>query len=106
MINHEELLKKITAEVVSDENVNKIKLAITDIDGILRGKYVHKEKFKSILEGGFGFCDVVFGWDSSDVSYYNSSVTGWHTGYPDAKVALANKGINVLVDTARKFIKP
>ena len=27
----------------------------------------------------------------------------WST---DEKVALANKGINVLVDTARKFIKP
>ena len=27
----------------------------------------------------------------------------WST---DAKVALANKGINLLVDTARKFIKP
>src|SRR6201990_286872 len=62
----------------------KIKVAITDVDGVLRGKYLHKDKFISALETGFGFCNVVFGWDSSDVCYDNGSYTGWHTGYPDA----------------------
>jgi len=66
----------------------KVKLAVTDIDGILRGKVVSKEKFLSIAEGGFGFCDVVFGWDSSDKAYDNSKFTGWHTGYPDAQACL------------------
>ena len=49
---------------------NKVKVACSDIDGILRGKYLHKDKFFGAAEpypkGGFGFCDVVFGWDSSD----------------------------------------
>jgi glutamine synthetase len=27
---------------------------------------------------------VVFGWDSGDVCYDNSTYTGWHSGYPDA----------------------
>jgi len=63
-----------------------IKVAVTDLDGILRGKYLHKEKFLSAAENGFGFCNVVFGWDSSDVCYDNSQYTGWHTGYPDAQV--------------------
>lgn len=62
----------------------KVKLAIVDVDGILRGKYVHKDKFLSAADSGFGFCNVVFGWDSSDVCYDNASYTGWHTGYPDA----------------------
>ena len=62
----------------------KVKVAITDVDGILRGKYVHKEKFLSAAETGFGFCNVVFGWDSADVCYDNTTYTGWHTGYPDA----------------------
>ena len=44
----------------------RVKVAVSDIDGILRGKYIHKEKFASAVEGGFGFCDVVFGWDSHD----------------------------------------
>lgn len=62
----------------------KVKLAVTDIDGILRGKVVLLDKFLGIAEGGFGFCDVVFGWDSNDVAYDNVQYTGWHTGYPDA----------------------
>lgn len=61
----------------------KIKLAVTDLDGILRGKYIHRDKFLSAIEGGFGFCGVIFGWDSSDVCYDNADHTGWHTGYPD-----------------------
>ena len=63
----------------------KVKVAVTDIDGVMRGKYLHKDKFLSAAEGGgFGFCNVVFGWDSADVCYDNATYTGWHTGYPDA----------------------
>jgi len=63
---------------------HRVKLAVSDIDGVLRGKYVHKDKFASALEGGFGFCDVVYGWDLNDQCYDNTTVTGWHKGYPDA----------------------
>lgn len=63
----------------------KVKLAVTDLDGVLRGKYIHQNKFSSALEGGgFGFCNVVFGWDCSDRCYDNAEFTGWHTGFPDA----------------------
>jgi len=63
----------------------KVKVAVTDIDGVMRGKYLHKDKFLAAAEGGgFGFCNVVFGWDSADVCYDNATYTGWHTGYPDA----------------------
>ena len=41
-----------------------------------------------LLEGGFGFCNVVFGWDSSDLAYEGMKYTGWHTGYPDAVAKL------------------
>lgn len=73
-------------DYVKQHPLQKVKLAITDIDGILRGKYVSAEKFLSIAESSFGFCDVVFGWDSNDVAYDNAQFTGWHTGYPDALV--------------------
>ena len=69
---------------LNEQGATKVKLAVTDIDGILRGKMISYEKFLSIVEKGFGFCDVIFGWDSSDVAYDNSTFTGWHTGYPDA----------------------
>jgi glutamine synthetase len=66
----------------------KVKVAVADIDGILRGKYLHIDKFDSALRNGFGFCDVVFGWDCADLCYDNVAYTGWHTGYPDATVRL------------------
>ncbi len=63
---------------------NRVKVAVADIDGILRGKYIHKDKFESALEAGFGFCDVVYGWDCHDQCYDNTTLTGWHKGFPDA----------------------
>ena len=62
----------------------RVKVAVCDIDGILRGKYLHKDKFEAALEGGFGFCDVVYGWDCHDQCYDNTTYTGWHKGFPDA----------------------
>ncbi|WP_316823529.1 glutamine synthetase family protein [Pedobacter gandavensis] len=66
----------------------KVKVAVADIDGVLRGKYISTEKFLSVLEGRLGFCDVTFGWDMADMAYDNAKYTGWHTGYPDAQVKL------------------
>ena len=69
---------------LTEQDTQKVKLAVTDIDGVLRGKVVSFEKFKSIAEKGFGFCNVIFGWDAADLAYDNARITGWHTGYPDA----------------------
>jgi len=72
-----------------DENgIDNVKVGVFDTDGILRGKYMHREKFLSALESGFGFCDVVLGWDSNDQLYDRSTYTGWHTAYPDAQARL------------------
>lgn len=73
-------------EYVEQSDFHSVKLGVFDIDGVLRGKYVSKSKFLSVLEKGFGFCDVVLGWDSNDQLYDNVTLTGWHTGYPDACV--------------------
>lgn len=75
-------------QYVKDHPSGKVKVAITDIDGIHRGKYISAEKFLSTLEGRLGFCDVVFGWDMNDALYDNVKFTGWHTGYPDAPVKI------------------
>lgn len=84
----EEKSAKQTMAAIKESPSLKVKLVITDIDGILRGKLVSKEKFLSISEKGFGMCDVVFGWDAADTAYDNTRYTGWHTGYPDAHVNL------------------
>lgn len=77
---------KSVTDYVKNHPAGKVKIAISDIDGILRGKYVSTDKFLSILadDGHTGFCDVVFGWDANDVTYDNTQYTGWHTGFPDA----------------------
>ena len=59
---------------------NRVKVAVSDIDGVLRGKYLHKEKFFAAAERGFGFCDVVFGWAMADHCYDNNPLTGRHQG--------------------------
>ena len=69
-----------THRYVSESGVRKVKLGVADVDGILRGKYVSREKFLGILEKGFSFCDVIVGWDSNDQLYDNVAYTGWHTG--------------------------
>ncbi|MCY4355061.1 MAG: hypothetical protein OXC09_09825 [Truepera sp.] len=75
-------------QIVEQRGLDHLKVGVFDLDGILRGKYMSREKFLSALEGGFGFCDVVLGWDSRDQLYDNVTITGWHTGYPDAPVRL------------------
>ncbi|MEM1137727.1 MAG: glutamine synthetase [Bacteroidota bacterium] len=80
--------KEVVIDAVKKSPYDKVKLAVCDIDGVLRGKIMHRDKFLHTLESDFGFCDVVFGWDAADVSYENSSYTGWHTGYPDAKAVI------------------
>ena len=80
----QQLSPKEILQQLAEQNTEKVKLAVTDLDGILRGKMISYEKFVSIVENGFGFCNVIFGWDAGDAAYDNSSYTGWHTGYPDA----------------------
>jgi len=75
-------------EAVRKSGTGKVKVAAADIDGVLRGKYLHIDKFFSAVESGFGFCDVVFGWDVGDQPYDNAYMTGWHLGFPDAMVQL------------------
>lgn len=75
-------------KIVSERGLNHVKVGVFDVDGVLRGKYISREKFFSALDNGFGFCDVVLGWDVKDRLYDNASYTGWHTGYPDALVRI------------------
>ena len=76
------------AEYARSHGSGKVKIAFTDIDGILRGKYISTEKFLSVIESGTSFCDVIFGWDAGDVTYDNVDFTGWHSGYPDCPARL------------------
>ena len=54
MSSVEELLKKL-----SDAGVRRVKVAVTDVDGLLRGKYVSMEKFAAAADSHLGFCNVL-----------------------------------------------
>src|SRR5262249_14845980 len=75
-------------KIVKERGLSHVKVGVHDIDGVLRGKYLHVDKFHSALEGGMGFCDVVLGWDSYAQLYDTVAFTGWTPAYPDATVRL------------------
>jgi glutamine synthetase len=81
-------------QLLAERDIEHVKIGVFDGDGILRGKYLSREKFLGSLEKGLGFCDVVLGWDSNDQLFDNVKFTGWHTAYPDAP-------IRVLPETCR-----
>jgi glutamine synthetase len=73
---------------LTERGIEHVKIGVFDTDGIMRGKYLSREKFLSGLDKNLGFCDVILGWDSNDALYDNTRFTGWHTAYPDATVRL------------------
>ncbi|MFM8606482.1 MAG: glutamine synthetase family protein [Hyphomicrobiales bacterium] len=81
---------------VRKRDVPYVRLGVFDMDGVFRGKYVNRDKFESAIEKGLGFCDVVVGWDSNDQLYDNVTVTGWHTGYPDAEVRMVPETMRLI----------
>ena len=100
-------LKKLTTtqdikSYLSDREIEYVKVGITDIDGVLRGKYMHIDKFLKAIKEGFGFCDVIFGWDNADDLYFlpytekNKPFTGWHTGFPD-------QNLKIVLDSIRNI---
>lgn len=73
---------------ILDNPDERVRVAIADVDGVLRGKYLHRDLLAGALSEGFGFCNGVFGWDCEDTLYDNCAYTGWHTGYPDVRVRI------------------
>lgn len=82
------MTKQELIDKIKNSPHNMIKVAVTDVDGILRGKIMHKQKFFDVLENSFGFCDVIMGWDCTDNLNTNTTLTGWHTGFPDTQAAI------------------
>ena len=73
-----------------------VRFAVTDIDGVCRGKHLSGEKVAGMLAGGGTIASALFGWDIADALYDNVSFTGFHTGYPDV-------GLHLDASTARQL---
>lgn len=99
------------AALVADcrsRGVRQVKIAVTDVDGVLRGKYLSLDKLESMLAGTSGgtagFCDCVLGWDLDDQLYDNAAFTGWHTGFPDARYRLDGQTLRDLPGEGTPFL--
>ncbi len=75
-------------EELKQHGSTRVKLGITDIDGVMRGKYLSMQKFESLAPSSAGFCDCIFGWDINDQLYDNTAFSGWHKGFPDTPYRL------------------
>lgn len=82
--------------LIEERDIRHVKVGFFDLEGVMAGKYMAKEKFLSALDDGFAFCDVVFGWDLNDQLLDNLKLTGWETGYGDAQIQLIPEGTREL----------
>ena len=83
-----------SASVLANEPY--VRFAVTDIDGVCRGKHLSGEKVAGMLADGGTIASALFGWDIADALYDNVSFTGFHTGYPDV-------GLRLDASTARQL---
>ena len=93
--------KKLLANKIAHykkERIQFVKLAFSDIDGVMRGKLVTLDKFESIASSEGSFCDCVWGWDVEDKLYDNARYTGWHTAFPDAHFRVDLSSERILVE--------
>jgi glutamine synthetase len=75
-------------DFLTTHEIEHVKIGVFDGDGVMRGKYLARDKFLTALDRNLGFCDVILGWDSNDQLFDNTAFTGWHTAYPDAAVRI------------------
>lgn len=84
----------LTPSTDPDPEAHYAKICVADWDGVLRGKYLRREKLLDALSGGAKFCEVLFGWDLRDTIIGGLNFAGWQSGFPDGV-------LRILPETAR-----
>ena len=46
-------------QIARERELDYSKAGLFDIDSVMCGKYMQRDKFLSVLDEGFGFCDAV-----------------------------------------------
>jgi glutamine synthetase len=78
--------RRAVIESVRANAAGRVKVAVVDVDGVVRGKIIHVDKFAAAAESGIGF--NLFGFDLNDRPIDNLKGTGRRYGFPDATVCL------------------
>ena len=68
--------------------------------------HVSLEKLASILEGGMGFCDVIFGWDAADVILVSGDAYVDHPSFVVAAIGrlLKSRGVKVSIQKLDPYL--
>jgi len=67
-------------------DAGRIKIGFTDLDGVLRTKYLSRNKVVAAAGAGLGFCNVAFQWDINDALYPEADL--FDPGFSDATLRL------------------
>ncbi len=74
--------------IVEERSARNVTIALTDTNGLLRGKYVICDKFLSALEGGWSMPPVVLAAHFDDVIYDAPIIADGSDGYADTRTRL------------------
>ncbi|CAH0999194.1 Glutamate--isopropylamine ligase [Neolewinella maritima] len=77
---------RLTPEALHHLDAPFIKLGIMDTDGVLRTKYLSRDKLQSALASGSSLCNVTFAWDIQDTVYADQPLPD--PGFADARLTI------------------
>jgi len=75
-------------EKVKSNNIKMFQLWLPDLDGIIRGKIISKDKIINSLSNGISFSNVLYGWDMHDFVFGDSIFSNWNEGFKDARLKI------------------
>ncbi len=75
-------------QLIESRDVEYVTVAMPDMQGFLRGKYISRSKFLGALESGFGMPPVIFALDPTDVILEVPGISDDSSGFPDGVVRI------------------
>ncbi len=81
-------------QYIDQHDVRRIRVGLTDFNGLMRGKMISVSKFLSGLKDGLSFYDGIIGCSLHDDMADGLKSTGWHTGFSDSP-------LNIVFDSCR-----
>ena len=70
--------------LIEERDVEYVVVALPDMQGLLRGKYLSRRKLLGALEDGLGVPPVIFAMEPTDMLYEVVGLSDASTGFPDA----------------------
>ncbi|MDP7344140.1 MAG: glutamine synthetase, partial [Alphaproteobacteria bacterium] len=69
--------------IVEERDAKNVTIALSDMHGLLRGKYISRDKLESVLEGGWGNPPVMLALDFEDVIMEAPVIADGSDGFAD-----------------------